>query len=134
MKNIQVASQRGPFQEVRSPKNFSHRHTTGSPEFAKELTVTDDLTVSHTDDDVGDGTYRATCQDEPFGPDSVLNHHAAQFKTNAKDLKGNTSLKRGAKSRYDGSSANDKTDEPCPYGDDFEREEGRPSNATNDLD
>lgn len=68
LKNIQVASQRGPFQEVRSPKNFSHRHTTGSPEFAKELTVTDDLTVSHTDDDVGDGTYRATCQDEPFGP------------------------------------------------------------------
>lgn len=41
--------------QVRPP---DYKRTTGSPEFAKELTVTDDLTVSHTDEEPGDGTYR----------------------------------------------------------------------------
>lgn len=68
--------------------------------------------------------------------DSVLNHHANQLRANGKELKGHTTSKRTAKSRYEGSSINDKTDESGPYADDLDRDDGRPSNAltNNDLD
>jgi hypothetical protein len=42
---------------VTVPKAINEPKRGGSPEFAKELTVTDDLTVSHTEEDAGDGTY-----------------------------------------------------------------------------
>lgn len=112
--------------------------------------MTDDLTVSHTDEDVGDGTYRGpgfqdTLGQEPFGlrnnlvrnqnrtfADSVLNHHANQLQAKSRDLKGKSDVKRISKSRYEASSKNDDLDGEQ----DIERDDGRPSNATinNDLD
>jgi hypothetical protein len=62
----------------------------------------------------------------------VLNHHASQLRSNGRELKGKTDIKRVSKSRYEASS---KTDElECE--EDIERDDGRPSNATtnNDLD
>ena len=84
LQNVQVSQHKltGPFQQVepsshsvRSPYRDNQHQTSvhssfkraGSPEFAKELTVTDDLTVSHTDENFNEnytdenqdgGTYR----------------------------------------------------------------------------
>lgn len=91
--------------------------------------MTDDLTVSHTDEDFDNATYRGPFTDtlgqEPFTlknnkllrnqnrtfADSVINHHATQMKGTGEELKGNTTVKRGAKSRYEGSSGNGRTDD-----------------------
>ena len=118
---------------MRSPQNLAQKvnRSKGSPEFAKEfISVTDDLTVSHTEEEIGDGTYRGTgfpdtLSQEPFTlknnriiknqnrtfADSVINHHANQMKTASEELKGQTAIKRGPKSRYEGSSGNGRTEE-----------------------
>ena len=66
----------------------------------------------------------------------MLNHHANQLRTTGKEFKGHTTSKRTAKSRYEGSSVNDKTEESGPYAEELDLDDGRPSNAltNNDLD